>query len=130
MNKTTTLSGQIDLLALVGATFKNINGQDCVIVPTAENPAIFVSTTKAGRQRAYLDILVRETVNNSFGNTHFVKASVGKTNRERLGITKDAIQRYTPIIGNLKPFEIASADSVETRDDVMDDIPEAIFNGF
>ena len=34
-----------------------------------------------------------------------VKASVGKENRQRLGIGREQMDRYTPILGNLKTFE-------------------------
>ena len=34
-----------------------------------------------------------------------VKASVGKENRQRLNLTKENLDRYTPILGNLRTFE-------------------------
>ena len=58
-----------------------------------------------GQTKAYLDIVVRETSNNQFGNTHFVKASVGKSNRERLGLSKEDVANCSPIIGNLRVLE-------------------------
>ena len=103
--KTTSLSGQIDLLTLNGASIKTVDGQDCIVVPKTANPSIFVFQSKKGETKAYLDIVIRESPNNQFGNTHFVKANVGKSNRERLGISKDDLPKYTPIIGNLRAYE-------------------------
>jgi len=99
------LVGQIDLLALVQASIQNINGQDCIVIPKSYNPAIFVTTTKNGSQKAYLDIVVKQSPSNQFGNTHFVKAQVGKTAREKLSLSKDDLAKYSPIIGNLKVYE-------------------------
>ena len=105
MSQNNSLVGQIDLLSLVGASYLNVNGQDSIVIPTGANPAIFVSTTKNGTQKAYLDIVIRECPNNQFGNTHFVKASVGKSNRERLNLSREDVNRCSPIIGNLRVME-------------------------
>ena len=122
----TNLSGQIDLLALVGAQYKSVDGKDSIVIPKDSNPSIFITTTKNGATRAYLDIVVRESPVNQFGNTHFVKANVGKTNRERLGLSREEMQKYAPIIGNLKTFE-ASPKGQQAADD---DLPEGNFQGF
>jgi len=129
MTTNTNLSGQIDLLALVGAQYKSIEGQDCIVIPKDSNPSIFVTTTKNGSQKAYLDIVIRESPSNQFGNTHFVKANVGKSNRERLGLTREDLQKYAPIIGNLKTFE-ASPKAEQQPEQVDDDLPEDTFQGF
>lgn len=100
-----SLVGQIDLLSLVEAHIQTIDGQECVVIPKGYNPSIYVTTTKNGSQKAYLDIVVRESPSNKFGNTHFVKAQVGKTTREKLGLSKEDLQKYSPIIGNLKTLE-------------------------
>jgi len=102
---TPEFKGQIDLLALSQASIQNVNGQDCIVIPESFNPSIFVTTTKNGSRKAYLDIVVRESPSNQFGNTHFVKAQVGKTAREKLNLSKDDLAKYSPIIGNLKVFE-------------------------
>lgn len=104
-NNSSALVGQIDLLALVQASIQNINGEDCIVIPKSFNPSIFVTTSKNGGQKAYLDIVVKESPQNQFGNTHFVKAQVGKTTREKLGLSRDDLAKYSPIIGNLKTFE-------------------------
>lgn len=123
-----SLSGQIDLLAINGARFDNGN----IIIPSS-NPSVFVCDTKSGQRKAYLDIVIRESPNNQYGNTHFVKASVGRSNRERLGISREELQKYTPIIGNLKTLEAApqqgSAGSREPVD-IMGDMPADCFQGF
>ena len=124
--KTTSLSGQIDLLALVGAQYLSVDGKNSIVIPVDSNPSIFVTTTKNGTNKAYLDIVIRESPNNQFGNTHFVKANVGKSNREKLGISREELQKYTPIIGNLKTFE----SSAKAQQPVDDDLPEDGFQGF
>lgn len=120
-----SLSGQIDLLAISGARFENGN----IIIPSS-NPSVFVCDTKSGQKKAYLDIVIRESPNNQFGNTHFVKTNVGKTNRERLGITRDDIQKYTPIIGNLKTFEYQGQNQAAAQQPEDDDLPADDFKGF
>ena len=129
MSQNNSLVGQIDLLSLVGASYLNVNGQDSIVIPTGANPAIFVSTTKNGSTKAYLDIVVKETSNNQFGNTHFVKTNVGKSNRERLGISRDDLPKYTPIIGNLKTFE-SHGQSQAGQQPADDDLPADDFKGF
>lgn len=123
----TALIGQIDLLALAGASMQNVNGEMSIVIPKNGNPSIFVGQSRNGKQRAQLDIIIRETANNQYGNSHFVKANVGKTNRERLGISKDDLPRYTPIIGNLKPYETFQ----KPHDAPIEDLPEdGSFGGF
>lgn len=124
---TTSLSGQIDLLALAGAHMEN----GSIVIPT-NNPSVFVCRTKNGAEKAYLDIVIRESPNNQYGNTHFVKANVGKTNRERFGITREDMPKYTPIIGNLKRFETAQPAQEQPAEaiDISDDLPADTFQGF
>ena len=120
-----SLSGQIDLLAIGGARFENGN----IIIPSS-NPSMFVCDTKSGQRKAYLDIVIRESPNNQFGNTHFVKTNVGKSNRERLGISKDELPKYTPIIGNLKVFEYQAQAPSAAQQPEDDDLPADDFKGF
>ena len=123
---TASLSGQIDLLALMGAHLENGN----IVIPT-NNPSVFVCRTKNGAEKAYLDIVIRESPNNQYGNTHFVKANVGKSNRERMGITKEALKNFTPIIGNLKAFESAPQQAqFQEPIDLTEDLPADTFQGF
>lgn len=125
---TNSLSGQIDLLALVGAAIDTVDGQECIVIPKSSNPSIFVTTTKSGTQKAYLDVIIRESPDNKFGNTHFIKANVGKSNREKLGITREELPKYAPILGNLKPFE--SKEQPVAGAPVDDDLPADDFKGF
>ena len=124
---TTSLSGQIDLLALAGAHMEN----GSIVIPT-NNPSVFVCKTKNGAEKAYLDIVIRESPNNQYGNTHFVKANVGKSNRERFGISREDMPKYTPIIGNLKRFEAAQPAQEQPAEaiDISDDLPADTFQGF
>ena len=124
---TTSLSGQIDLLALAGAHMEN----GSIVIPT-NNPSVFVCRTKNGAEKAYLDIVIRESPNNQYGNTHFVKANVGKSNRERFGISREDLPKYTPIIGNLKRFEAAQPVQEQPAEaiDISDDLPADTFQGF
>jgi hypothetical protein len=87
--------------------------------------------TKAGQQKALLDIFVRATQNNQYGNSHFVKANVGKTNREKYGISREQLPQYSPILGNLKPYT-GGQNNQESRPvvDDDDDLPEGEFKGF
>ena len=59
-----------------------------------------------------------------------MKTNVGKTNRERLGITRDDIQKYTPIIGNLKTFEYQGQNQAAAQQPEDDDLPADDFKGF
>ena len=71
---------------------------------------------------------MRPTSNGLNGNTHFVKANVGTANRERMGLTKDEAQQYSPILGNAKPLAKRDEAPVPVQDD--DDLPEGDFQGF
>jgi hypothetical protein len=85
-----------------------------------------MTQTQSGQRKALLDLFVRATQNNQYGNTHFVKANVGKTNREKYHIAKEDLGQYSPIIGNLRPYAGASRPAVE--DD--NDLPTGEFKGF
>ena len=84
--------------------------------------------TRAGQQKALLDIFVRATQNNQYGNSHFVKANVGTANRERLGLSKEEAQQYSPILGNAKPLARREEAPAPVQDG--DDLPEGDFQGF
>ena len=99
-----TLVGSIDLSALNGVQLNTtVNGRQTVVIPVAENPSIFVGAKEKGGH-IYMDIEVREVSENQYGNTHFVKLSVGKKKRDEMRLTAEALKKYTPIIGNLKPL--------------------------
>ena len=123
--------GQIDLMALISAQFRQVDGQDCIVIPINANPAIFMSQARTGQPKAMLDVFIRETSNNQYGNTHFVKANVGKANRERFGISKEELGKYSPIIGNIRPYDTAASQKkVESSVNEYDDLPPDSFKGF
>ena len=130
MSANDSFIGQIDLLMLPSARMQTIGNEECIVIPKAANPAIFHMMTKAGQQKALLDIFVRATQNNQYGNSHFVKANVGKTNREKYGISREQLPQYSPILGNLKPYT-GGQNNQESRPVVDDDdLPEGEFKGF
>lgn len=128
---TNSFIGQIDLLALVDAQVVKVNGQDCIAIPIQSNPSIFMCQSKTGQPKGLLDIFVRETANSQYGNSHFVKASVGKSNREKLALSKDDLARVSPIIGNIRPYS-GAGQQVQSQTPVQDDddLPPDTFKGF
>ena len=130
MSANDSFIGQIDLLMLPKSSVQSVNGQDCIVIPCSANPAIYHMVTRAGQQKALLDVFVRATQNNQYGNSHFVKANVGKTNREKYGISREDLPQYSPILGNLKPYAggQTAQDSRLAVDN--DDLPEGEFKGF
>ncbi len=103
MAKRTTHLGNIALTNLVHET-RICGGKKGIFIPLDDNPCLYLSE-KNGRKTINLDIEVKPTPNNKFGSDFMVKASVGKENRQRLGIDRDELERYTPILGNLRTFE-------------------------
>ena len=124
-----TYIGQIDLLGLVDSRLVTVENEEGVFIPFSSNPSIYRRQTKKGQEKAELDFVMRPTTNGLGGNTHFVKANVGTANRERMGLSKEEAQQYSPILGNAKPLvkrEETPAPAVQ--DD--DDLPEGDFQGF
>lgn len=128
MNTNDTYVGQIDLLGLVGARLERMAEGECIVIPVSSNPSIYRRQTQKGQQKAELDFVMRPTSNGLNGNTHFVKANVGSANRERMGLTKDEAQQYSPILGNAKPLPRRGEPQPAVCDD--DDLPEGEFKGF
>ena len=124
----TAMIGQLDLLALIGASIKTVDGQETIVIPIQKNPTIFKMTTKTGSQKALLDIVIRQTTQPKYGNTHFIKANVGKANRTALNLDSSELPRLSPILGNLKPLEAREETGPARADD--DDLPEGDFKGF
>ena len=120
--------GQMDLLALIGADIKTVDGEDAIVIPLKKNPTIFSMTTKNGIRKALLDIVIRQTTQPKYGNTHFIKANVGKTNRNAYNLDSSELPRLSPILGNLKPLEAREENTSAPVDD--DDLPEGDFKGF
>ena len=125
---TTPMIGQIDLLALIGATIKTVDSQESIVIPLQKNPTIFKMHCKSGAVKALLDIVIRQTTQPKYGNTHFIKANVGKTNRSLFNLDSSELPRLSPILGNLKPLESRDEPASSLADD--DDLPEGDFKGF
>ena len=81
MSANDSFIGQLDLLMLPSSRMQVVDNEECIVIPKDANPAIFMTQTQSGQKKALLDIFVRATQNSQYGNTHFVKANVGKTNR-------------------------------------------------
>ena len=125
MSANDSFIGQLDLLMLPQSRMQVINNEECIVIPRHANPSIYMVQTQSGQTKALLDIFIRATQNSQYGNTHFVKANVGKSNREKYRISKDELGKYSPILGNLKPYAPVSKPVAED-----DDLPEGEFKGF
>lgn len=115
MEQNSNIIGQIDLLGFPEARHVRPGeaiGEEGVFIPRSANPTIFFCTagrrvlsdgrTLPPRERAYLDLELHSTPENRYGNDFYVRASVGKSNRESLGLTDEEIKAATPIIGNCR----------------------------
>ena len=120
--------GQMDLLALIGADIKTVDGQESIVIPLQKNPTIFKMMTKTGAQKALLDIVIRQTTQPKYGNTHFIKANVGKANRMALNLDSSELPRVSAVLGGLRPLEARGESTTALSDD--DDLPEGDFKGF
>lgn len=131
MSANDSFIGQLDLLMLPNSRMQVVDNEECIVIPKDANPAIYMTQTQTGQRKALLDVFVRATQNNQYGNSHFVKAYVGKTNREKYGISKEDLPQYSPILGNLKPYK-GGQTSQDSRPAVVDDddLPEGEFKGF
>ena len=125
MSANDSFIGQLDLLMLPQSRMQVINNEECIVIPRHANPSIYMVHTQSGQTKALLDIFIRATQNSQYGNTHFLKANVGKSNREKYRISKDELGKYSPILGNLKPYAPVSKPVAED-----DDLPEGEFKGF
>lgn len=130
MSANVSFIGQLDLLLLPASRMQMIGNEECIVIPKDANPAIYMTQTQSGHRKALLDVFVRATQNSQYGNSHFVKANVGKTNREKYGISKEDLSQYSPILGNLKVYT-GGQSYQESRSVVTDDdLPEGDFKGF
>ena len=131
MSANDSFIGQIDLLMLPKSRMQTINNEECIVIPRQANPSIYMIQTQSGQKKALLDIFIRATQNSQYGNSHFVKANVGKANRERFGISKEELGKYSPIIGNIRPYDTAAPQKkVEPSVSEYDDLPPDTFKGF
>lgn len=104
MAKRTTYRGSVNLTALKHETIVR-NGQKGIFIPVEQNPSIYFKVKQDGSKLINLDIEVTPTPDNQYGNSHYIRLSVGKDNRQKYGIRNDQIKDHTPIVGNLKAFE-------------------------
>lgn len=110
MTKRITNLGNIALTALVHETIIR-NGKKGIFIPVDVNPCIYFSQKEDGKKVVNLDIEVKPTPNSKYGNNFLVKANVGKANREKFHITRENIDKYSPILGNLKEFSFEVSDA-------------------
>lgn len=110
------LVGSVDLSLLKDAVIENRNGKNFVVIPIEDNPALFLGSKEKG-EHVYMDIEVRPSPNNQYGNSHFVKLNVSRKKREALGIAKEDLKSIAPIIGNLKAYGTGKAQ------DAPEDLP-------
>jgi hypothetical protein len=90
----------------------NQRGLQGVFIPFDFNPAVYVKARQDGSTLVNLDIEIVETPDSKYGNSHMIKLSVGKENRQRLGQpTREQMDEYTPIVGNIKTIEREVADA-------------------
>lgn len=110
MAKRKTYLGSVSLTALTHKTIVHEGVKGIFIPVGAENPAIYFSKKEDGTKVINLDIEVKPTPNNQYGNAFMVKANVGKVNRQTYGLSGEALNEKTPILGNLKEFEFEVRD--------------------
>ena len=117
MAKRTTLRGSLALTGLKHETIVR-NGEKGIFIPVEKNPSIFFKVKEDGTKVVNLDIEVTPTPDNKYGNSHFIRLSVGKENRTKYNIQKEKLREVTPIVGNLKTFEYD--DKGEAQGDMPD----------
>lgn len=93
--------GSVRLSDLFGFEDTVKGGVRGCFIPYGPNPSLYLGRNRqTGGPTLSLDILVRETANSRTGSSHFIKLGVGKANRERLGISREAADALK-IVGNL-----------------------------
>lgn len=105
----------INLFKLKGAGVMNIQGKTekkkCVIIPIEDN-GLF-----SNDNGVFLDIIAFGVEPNEYGNTHLVKKSLSKAERESM---TDEQQREMPILGNVRSIKKTSvADAADSRPTLM-----------
>lgn len=121
MAKRTVYRGSVSLVknskgeGLNGETIIR-NGVKGIFIPVENNPAIYFKVKEDNSKIINLDIEVTPTPDNKYGNSHYIRLSVGKENREKYGIQPDQLKNHTPIVGNLKEFTYQTKDGTEGED--------------
>lgn len=105
MAKRKTYLGSISLTTLAHKTIVH-EGVKGIFIPVGEqNPSIYFATKEDGSKIINLDLEVKPTPNNQYGNAFMIKANIGKANRQTYGLSGEAANQKSPILGNLKEFE-------------------------
>lgn len=110
-----------NLLKLKNAFVANLTGKSgqkkaCLVIPI-EDAYLY-----AGDKGVYLDTLVYENKDNSYGDTHLVKQSIPKKIFEAMS---EEERRQIPILDNIRPMAsktITAAPTIEP-DQISDDLP-------
>ena len=97
----------INLSRLAGAVFTNLKGKTatkrCLIIPI-DDAGLY-----AGEKGIYLDLVAYEQRDAKYGNTHLVKRSISKAEREAM---TDEQRRAVPILGDMKELKPAAVEEV------------------
>lgn len=90
---------KLNLAKLENVGIANLTGNSgekkCIVIPIEDNK-IFVSD-----KGIYLDLLAIATAKSPYGDTHFLKRSLSKEEREK---ERETGERIGKILGNMKPF--------------------------
>lgn len=100
-NKTPELVGSLTLTDLLFAQVTQQGNQTWLMIPVQQNPALFLTTDKnTNKPKVSLDISIWRNDNPKFGNTHFIRASVGKKNGQNL--SEEQRRAASMILGNAR----------------------------
>ena len=93
----------INLSRLAGAVFTNLKGKTatkrCLVIPI-DDAGLY-----AGEKGIYLDLVAYEQRDAKYGNTHLVKRSISKAEREAM---TEEQRRAVPILGGMKEMKPAA----------------------
>ena len=116
----------INLSRLAGAVFTNLKGKTatkrCLVIPI-DDAGLY-----AGEKGIYLDLVAYEQRDAKYGNTHLVKRSISKAEREAM---TEEQRRAVPILGDMKELKpVAMQPTMEMQgaqfvsdDGTVDDLP-------
>ena len=116
----------INLSRLAGAVFTNLKGKTatkrCLVIPI-DDAGLY-----AGEKGIYLNLVAYEQRDAKYGNTHLVKRSLSKAEREAM---TDEQLRAVPILGDMKELKPATVQPTTEMqgaqfvadDGTVDDLP-------
>lgn len=100
-NNSPELVGSINLSDLLYAQVNTQGNQSWLMIPIQQNPALFMTFDKqSGKPKVALDISIWRNANPKFGNTHYIRASVGRKNGENLN--EEQRRAASMILGNAR----------------------------